>query len=386
MGRIFHQIKKIKKSGFFFIAIFASLCVFLFTFSERSVQNGEGPYLHVYNWYGFIPASVLKQFEKETGIHVQYDLYDSNEILEAKLLAGRSGYDLVFPSASPYVERQIRAGVFQKLDKSKLPNLSHLDPQIAECMKDVDPNLMYSLPFFWGTYGFAYVEEAVLARMPDAPVHSYRMLFDPAVVSKLQPCSVTLLDEANEVYPAILTYLGIDPHSSDFKDLAKAQDHLLKVRPYISRFLGQRFSSELLSGEICLAQAWSGDAHMAAQQAKESGRKTTIRYVVPEEGGIIWIDAICIPKDAPHPHNAHVFINFLLRPDISAAITNQMSNPVANKSALPLIEKELRENTTLYPEDKVMRRLKLDKIQSQRYEERRTRYWFQAKEGAKKSD
>lgn len=344
--------------------------------------TGEPPYLNVYNWYGMIPASILHKFETETGIHVRYDLYDNNEILEGKLLAGRSGYDIVFPSASPYIERQIRAGVFQKIDKSKLQNLHHLDPDIASCMQTVDPGLIYSIPFYWGTFGFAYVEEVILARMPDAPVNSYRMLFDPGIVSKFKSCGVTLLEESVDVYPPIMAFLGLDPQSSDLNDLEAAQQQLLKVRPSISRFLGARFGAELVSGEVCLAQAWSGDIQVAQEQAKESKHKTTIRYVIPEEGGTLWIDAICMPKDAPHPKNAYIFIDFLLRPDISAAITNEARSPIANKGAQPLIKDELRRNETLYPRPEVLKRLKLDKIQNPRYEEIRTRYWFQAKQGA----
>jgi putrescine transport system substrate-binding protein len=354
---------------------------FVFDSPSQKTPTEEPPYLNVYNWYGMIPPSVLKKFEAETGIHIQYDLYDNNEILEAKLLAGRSGYDIVFPSASPNIERQIRAGVFQKLDKSKLTNLSHIDLGFVERMQLVDPDLLYSVPFFWGTFGFAYVEEIVLARMPDAPLNSYRMLFDPEIVSKFKSCGVTLLDEAVDVYPAIMTYLGIDPQSSNPYDLKAAQEHLLKVRPSISRFLGQRFASELVSGEVCLTQAWSGDVQVAQEQAKESNRKLTIRYVVPEEGGTLWIDAMCIPKDAPHPQNAHAFINFLLRPEISAEITNTHLFPTTNKSAMALIKPELRNNETIYPRAEVFKRLKLDKIQNSEYEEIRTRYWFLAKQG-----
>jgi putrescine transport system substrate-binding protein len=329
-----------------------------------------------------ITETILRQFETDTGIRIRYDLYDNNEILEAKLLAGKSGYDIVFPSACPYIERQIRAGVYQKLDKSKLVNFHHLDPEFSDRMQIIDPGLVYSIPFFWGTFGFAYVEEVILARMPNAPLTSYRMLFDPEVVSKFKSCGVTLLDEAVDVYPAIMAYLGLDPQSSDINDLKAAQEQLLKARPHISRFLGQRFASELVSGEVCLTQAWSGDVQAAAEQAKESKRKTTIRYVIPEEGGTLWIDAICIPKDAPHPENAYLFINFLMRPEISAAITNAMLFPIANKDALRLIKKEIRNNRTLYPEPSVFKRLKLDKIQNPRYEEIRTRYWFIAKQGA----
>jgi len=351
------------------------------TSSTPKSLTGEPPYLNVYNWYGMIPEPVLRQFEAETGIRVRYDLYDSNEILEAKLLAGRSGYDIVFPSASPYIERQIRAGVFQKLDKSRLENLRYLDLEFVEHMQVVDPGLNYSIPFFWGTFGFAYVEEAILARMPDAPVHSYRMLFDPGVVSKFKTCGVTLLDEAIDVYPAMMSFLGIDPQSPDLGNLETAQKQLLKARPFIARFLGQRFANELVSGEVCLAQAWSGDVQIAQEQAREAKRKTTIRYVVPEEGGTLWIDAICIPKDAPHPQNAYVFINFLMRPEISAAITNAIICPIANTGANLLVKEEIRKDETLYPRPEVFKRLKLDRIQNSRYEEMRTRYWFLAKQG-----
>lgn len=344
-------------------------------------STGEAPYLNVYNWYGLIPTTVLRQFEAETGIQVRYDLYDNNEILETKLLAGKSGYDLVFPSASPYIERQIRAGVFQKLDKSKLTNLHHLDPAIAEQMESVDPGLTYSIPYYWGTIGFAYVEEIILARMPEAPVTSYRMLFDPNVVEKFNSCGVTILEEAIDVYPALLAYLQINPQSSDPNDLEKAQHQFMKVRPSITRFSGQRFVSELVSGETCLAQAWSGDALQAQSQAKEAKRKTTIRYVVPIEGGTLWIDGICIPKDAPHPKNAYIFINFLMRPEISAAIVNKIKYPIANKDAKSFIKAEILNNQTIFPHPEVFKRLKLDKIQNSAYEEIRTRYWLLAKQG-----
>jgi putrescine transport system substrate-binding protein len=375
------SIKKISLIAIVSIIILWGIISFFSKPAQKS-PTGEAPYLNVYNWYGMIPETILRQFETETGIRIRYDLYDNNEILEAKLLAGKSGYDIVFPSACPYIERQIRAGVYQKLDKSKLVNFHHLDPEFSDRMQIIDPGLVYSIPFFWGTFGFAYVEEVILARMPNAPLTSYRMLFDPEVVSKFKSCGVTLLDEAVDVYPAIMAYLGLDPQSSDINDLKAAQEQLLKARPHISRFLGQRFASELVSGEVCLTQAWSGDVQAAAEQAKESKRKTTIRYVIPEEGGTLWIDAICIPKDAPHPENAYLFINFLMRPEISAAITNAMLFPIANKDALRLIKKEIRNNRTLYPEPSVFKRLKLDKIQNPRYEEIRTRYWFIAKQGA----
>ncbi len=374
-------IKKFSAFGAGILLVVWVILSYLVSPSPKSL-TGEPPYLNIYNWYGVIPEFILRQFESETGIHIQYDLYDNNEILEAKLLAGRSGYDIVFPSASPYMERQIRAGVFQRLDKSNLDNLRHLDPGFLDRMQAVDPGLNYSIPFFWGTFGFAYVEEMILDRMPDAPVQSYRMLFDPHVVSQFKSCGVALLDEAVDVYPAIMSFLGYDPQSSDLNVLKAAQQQLLKARPFISRFLGQRFANELVSGEVCLTQAWSGDIQLAQQQAREANRKTTIRYVIPDEGGTLWIDGICIPKDAPHPQNAYVFINFLMRPEISAAITNSTLCPTTNKGARPLLNKEIRNNETLYPSPEVLKRLKLDKIQNPGYEEIRTRYWFLAKQGA----
>lgn len=349
---------------------------------EPGSITGEQPLLNVYNWYGMIPKSIIKQFEDETGIHIRYDLYDNNEMLEAKLLAGSSGYDIIFPSASPYIEREIRAGALQKLDKTKITNYQNIDPLFIEQIRTVDPDLSYCIPFYWGTIGFAYVEEAILARMPDAPVTSYRMLFDPDVVSKFKSCGVSLLDEAVDVYPAVMAYLGFDPQSTDLNELKMAQQKLLAIRPFLSRFLGERFATEMVSGEVCICQAWSTDVKLAQQQAKESNQQTTIRYVVPKEGGILWIDAICIPRDAPHPQNAHLFINFLLRPDISAAITNTLSYPTTNKKAKPLVNKDILNDETLYPSPEVFDRLKLDKIQNSRYEEIRTRYWFLAKQGA----
>lgn len=354
-------------------------------FQDLFKSASDTNYVNVYNWYDMIPDEILHEFETEFGIKVRYDVYDGNEILEAKLLAGHSGYDVVFPSASPYIAQQIEANVYQKIDKSLIPNIKHLNPILMEQMLVVDPTNEYSIPYYWGTFGFAYVEEAILARMPDAPVHSYKMLFDPDIVSKFADCGVTLLDESVDVYPVVQTYLHLDSQSNNPEDLEAAQEHLMKIRSSISRFSGARFINELASGESCLAQAWSGDAHTANELAKDIGKNINIRYVVPEEGGTIWIDAAAIPKDAPHFQNAHKFINFILRPEICARITNKIKVATANKDSTPLISKNIRENEAIYPLEKIMKKLRLDKTHSSQFNAMRNRLWSQVKLGQKTS-
>lgn len=355
--------------------------------SKFFIQNGQDDdqnYVNVYNWYGVIPLDVLKDFEKETGIKVRYDLFDNNEVVEAKLFAGNSGYDVIFPSASPYIYRHIKARIYEKLDKDLLPNLAYRDPEINEKMRFSDPDLAYAVPYYWGTFGFLYVEEEVKKRLPNAPVNSYRMLFDPEVVSKFADCGVTLLDEPVDVYPLMLTYLERDPYSDTKSDLNLAQKNLSKIRKYIKRFSSLRFINEIVAGDSCVAQAWSGDAQTAQEKARDVGRNVTIRYVVPDEGGILWIDAMVIPKGAPHRKNAHKFINFLLDPKISARVSNYALVAVANREALAFVNESIRDDPTIYPRGEKLKKLKLDKPQSTQYERLRTEYWGQFKAGKKR--
>lgn len=349
---------------------------FLFQ-GKMSSPDEEEPFVNVYNWYGMIMPEILREFEAETGITVRYDLYDNNEMVEAKLFSGNSGYDIIFPSASPYVARHIEAGLYQKIDKTLVPNLRFLDPIVAAQMAMVDPNLDYSVPYYWGTFGFAYVEEIILKRLPQAPTQSYAMLFDPNVVKHFYEDGVSLLDEAVDVYPAMLVYLGKDSQSTDEGELRQAQEELLKVRPYIKRFSSSRFVNELVGGETCLAQAWSGEAQLAQQRAHEVGKNIHIRYVVPKEGGTLWIDAMVIPKGAPHPKAAHQFINFMMKPEICARIANAIQLAIANTAALPLIDAQIRNDKTIYPDMETMAKLKLDRPQHIQYERLRTRFWTQ---------
>lgn len=332
-------------------------------------------FVNVYNWYGMMDPKVLQQFEKETGIKVRYDLFDSNDTLEAKLLAGHSGYDVVFPSATPYMKGQITAHVYQPIDRTQIPNWDNIDPDILKTMQETDPDNSMSVPYYWGTLGFAYNKEEILKRLPDAPVRSYGMLFDPTVVSHFKDGGVTFLEEAVDVYPQALLFLKRDPHSEDPDDLAAAHEQLLRIRPYIMRFSGSRFVEELVSGQTCIAQVWSGEAQIAIDRGKEMGK--TIIYVIPEEGTSLWIDAIGIPRDAPHPENAHKFINFLLRPEISAQISEASHLAVANRHVKDHLDKKISRDPTVYPAPEIVKKLALDHAHSQEYERRRTRLWAQ---------
>ncbi len=368
------------------IALIACFAAGLFFYLQKATSHQPGqeaPYVNVYNWYGMIPHEVLRQFEKETGIRVRYDLYDNNEVLEAKLLASNSGYDVVFPSASPYVARQIAAKVYQPLNKALLPNLVGLDPVIISQMNVADPGIVYAIPYYWGTLGFAYVKETIDQLIPNAPYDSYRMLFDPAILGQLKGCGVSFLEEAVDVIPLTLAYLGLNRNSDSLEDLEKAYQHLLELRSSVRRFNSARFITDLVMGDVCLAQAWSGDIQAAETQAKELGK--TIVYVVPVEGTTLWIDAVAIPTGAPHPLNAHRFIDFILRPEIAALITNATLLPTAVTKSLPLINPEILKNPTIYPSEKVMKRLHLDKPQNTKeslaYDRARTRTWAKVRLG-----
>lgn len=357
-------------------AILMAFILILTVIFRAKTHGPEEAYVNVYNWYGMIDPSVLDDFETETGIKVRYDLFDSNDILEAKLVSGHSGYDVVFPTASPYLKPQIESGVYQPIQKELIPNYANLDPDILKAIQVVDPGNVYGIPFFWGTLGFAYVEEEIKKHMPNAPVHSYRMLFDPAVVKNFAKCGVTLLEEAVDVYPQTLNFLGRDRFSESQEDLEAAQEHLKKVRPHIRRFSSSRFVNELVGGESCIAQAWSGEAQQAQNRADEANRPVTIHYVIPEEGTTLWIDGIAIPKDAPHPKNAHKFINFLLRPDISARISNFSRLGIANRH-MKTLDPAVANDPTIYPPAHLKKKLFLDHPPSLEFERKRTRAWAQ---------
>lgn len=333
-------------------------------------------YVNVYDWYGMLPRHILQQFEAETGIRVRYDMYDDNDMLEAKLLASNCGYDVVFPSASPYAARHIKVGLYQPLNKAWLPNLDQpLHPLVMREMKSCDPDMTYCIPYYWGTLGLLYdvdVVEPLLekAGKPKSHLESYALLFDVEWLKEISAHGVSLLSESVDVFPAMLTYMGKSSRSRDYADLQAAFEHLRLVRPYIKRFSANRFIQDILLGEVCLAQAWSGEAARAIQMAKKMSRHLV--YVVPREGSSLWIDAMAIPKGAPHPREAHIFINFLLRPDISAQLMKTTFIPTVVTKSYELLPKEIRE--AIFP--KREKGLKLDATHlSEAYERGRARLW-----------
>ena len=365
------------RKNFIIKAIMLLICVAIGWIVVNRLPKSEGNVVNVYCFYGMIPHSVLRQFENETGIKVRFDVYDNNEILEAKLLATNSGYDVVMPTSPPYVGRQIAIGVYQPLKKDLLPNLGPLQPIISEKMKTIDPGLVYTVPYFWGTVGIDYDYDTVSKLLPDVDLDSHALIFNPDNLKRLAPYGISFFEEAIDVFPAVLHYLGKNPNSDDYEDLKISHHHLEKLRPYIRRFTSSRFINDLVMGDVCLTQAWSGEAQQAVQEAKEVGRD--IRFVIPKEGAGIFIDCLAIPKGARHPRNAHAFINFLIRPDIAAQVTNDTFIPTAIVRSFPLVDKKIRDNASIYPPQESMKTLDLYQLpQGEKtaiYERERNRLW-----------
>ena len=318
-----------------------------------SAQNRE---VRVYNWSDYIDEEILTDFTKKTGIKVVYDVFDSNEMLEAKLLAGGSGYDVVVPTGS-FLARQIAAGVFQKLDKSKLPNLKNMWPLIEERTAQYDPGNEYSINYMWGTTGIGYNEEKVKKIMEDAPVDSWALVFDPDIVSKFKDCGIYFLDAADDIIPAALRYLGLDPNSNDADDIKKATDLLEKIRPNIQKFHSSEFINALSNGDICIAVGYSGDILQARDRADEAKNNVTIAYSLPKEGAQMWFDQMAIPADAQHVEEAHAFLNFLMEPEVIAKATNYSNYANGNLASQEFIDEEIKEDTSIYPDEETLGRL-----------------------------
>lgn len=337
--------------------------------------------LNIYNWSDYIGETTLEDFTAETGIEVTYDVYDSNDVLEAKLLAGNSGYDIVVPTAQPHLARQIQAGIYQELDRSKIPNWENLDEGLMERVESADPGNKHAVIYQWGTNGFGYNRAMIEERMPDAPVNSLDMLFDPDVVSKFADCGVSLLDSPTDVLPMALHYLGYDPNSESLEELAAAEELLLSIRPYIRKFHSSQYIEDLANGDICLALGWSGDIYQASFRAEEAGNGNEIVYVIPEEGTIVWFDMLAIPVDAENVDEAHAFINFILDPEVMAGITNYVAygNPVPE--SLPMVDDYIRNDPGIFPPPEVQERLYAVTTVSPRFERERTRTWTRIRTG-----
>lgn len=348
--------------------------------ADTAAPEGSERVLNVYNWSDYIDPTVIPDFEKETGIKVNYDVFDSNEVVETKLLAGRTGYDIVVPSAS-FLERQIKAGVFQKLDKSKIPNLQNLDPELTQRVALHDPGNEYAVNYHWGTSGVGYNVAKIQAAMPDAPVDSFRMFYDPAVVSKFEDCGVTMLDTASEVVGTVLIYLGRDANSEKPEDLAAAEAVLMKIRPYIRYVHSSKYIDDLANGEICLALGWSGDILQARDRADEAGKGIEIRYQIPREGAVVFFDMLAIPVDAPHAENAHLFIDYLLRPDVAARNSNFANYANSNAASWPMVSDEVKNDVSIYPSPDVKAKLVPDLAESADFTRELTRMWTRFKTG-----
>ena len=304
--------------------------------------------VNVYNWSDYIAEDQLKVFTKDSGIKVNYTTYDSNEILDAKLKTGRSGYDVVVPTASPFFVRQLAAKLYQPLDRAKLKNWGNLDPKIMEQLAKYDPGNVHAIPWMWGTIGIGYNVEAIRKRMSNAPVDSLAMIFDPAIVSRFVDCGVMVLDSPTDVFPAALKYLLLDPDSKKTEDLEKAAAVIKATRPYVRKFHSSEYINALAGGDICLTFGFSGDIFQARARAAAATEKRNIAYAIPNQGAMLWIDVAAIPKDAPDADEAIRFIDFMLDPKVAAASSDLTGYANGNAAAVPLMNKSITQNPLIY--------------------------------------
>lgn len=327
------------------------------TGAMASAVQADGKVLHVYNWSDYIAPDTVAKFEKESGIKVVYDVFDSNETLEAKLLAGKSGYDIVVPSNN-FLAKQIKAGVYQELDKSKLPDWKNLDTDLLKAVGDAsDKGNKYAFPYMWGSIGIGYNPEKVKAALGIDKIDSWDVVFKPENIAKLKSCGVSFLDAPTEMIPAALHYLGKPTDSKDKADLKAAEDLFLKIRPSVAYFHSSKYISDLANGNICVAVGYSGDLEQSKERAKEAGDKVKLSYVIPKEGAGTFYDMVAIPKDAENVESAYKFMNFLMQPQIMAEITNAVRFPNGNKAATPLVDKDITSDPSIYPSDEVKKQL-----------------------------
>ncbi|MGQ3673047.1 polyamine ABC transporter substrate-binding protein [Xanthobacter sp. TB0136] len=341
--------------------------------------------VNVFNWSDYIDREVLENFTKETGIKVRYDVFDSNEALETKLLAGKTGYDVVAPTGS-FMQRQIKAGVFLPLDKEKLPNLQYMWPEIQERLAVYDPGNTFSVNYMWGTTGIGYNVDKVKARLGDMPMNTWDIVFKPEILSKLADCGVYVPDSPEELVPAAMKYLGLDPDSKNPDDIQKAGELLATIRPSIKKFDSSGYINALARGDICLAVGWSGDVFQAKTRAEEAAEKTgteavNIEYVIPKEGALMWFDNFAIPHDAAHTDEAHAFINYMMRPDVAAKNVNYISYASGNAEAKKYIEKFILDNPGIYPDQETFDKLFLVTTNDPKLQRVITRTWNNFKRG-----
>lgn len=338
--------------------------------------------LHVYNWSDYVAEDTIAGFEKASGIKVVYDVYDSNEMLEAKLVTGGSGYDVVFPSARPFAQRQIAAGIYAGLDKDALPHLGNIDPALLASLEDVDPGNAHVVPYMWGTTGLginvARVKEAL---GEDAPLDSWDLLFDPDNAAKLAKCGISVLDDDQETFGAALIWRGLDPNANDPALTEVVKEVYGAIRPSIRYFNSSKYIDDLANGDLCLAMGYSGDVLQARDRAEEAGNGIQIEYIIPHEGAMRWIDLMAIPRDAPHPTNAHAFIDYLMQPEVIAAITDYVGYANPNSAATALVDADIAEDPGVYPSAEVIAKLTDPVSLPETLQRERVRAWTAIKSG-----
>jgi putrescine transport system substrate-binding protein len=337
--------------------------------------------VNFYNWSDYIEPTVLDAFTRESGVKVRYDTFDANDTLETKLLAGRSGYDLVVPTAY-FLERQIKAGVFQKLDNAKLTNLSNVWPEIARRLAAYDPGNQYAVNYMWGTTGIGYnVKKMREVLGPDGRIDSWDIVFKPELLAKFKSCGVHMLDSSDDIMPAALHYASLDPNSTDPAALERGADLLTKIRPSVRKFHSSEYLNALAGGEICLVVGWSGDIKQAQKRAAEANKAVEIGYAIPQSGAQMWFDNFAIPKDAKNAAEAHELINYLLRPDVAAKNTNYLSYANGNLASQKLIDKAVLDDRTVYPDDATMAKLYTITAHDAKTQRLMNRLWIRIKTG-----
>ena len=343
-------------------------------------QGDKQETLKIYNWSDYIDPLILADFTKETGIKVQYDTFDSNEILETKMLQGDTGYDIVAPS-NHNIPRYVTAGAISALDKSQLPNEKNLWPEIMAHMEPFDPGAKYTVPYMWGTIGIGYNVEEVAKRLPGVNIDSWAVVFDPANLAKLKDCGVYYLDASEDMYAVALNYLGKDPNSRNLADYQAATDMMVKARPFVRKFHSSEYVEALANGDICLAIGYSGDILQAKTRAEEAKNGVAINYVIPKEGSQVWFDVFAIPADAPNKAAAYKFLDYMLRPEVIAKASNFTQYANANLAATPLVDAAVRDNPNVYPTPEVSKRLFVTTAKDQALLRDVTRMWTTVQTG-----
>jgi putrescine transport system substrate-binding protein len=360
------------------VSLFAFSCAFLLPAVAPAQKERI---VNFYNWSDYIEPAVIEGFRRETGIKLRYDTFDANETLETKLLAGKSGYDVVVPTGY-FLQRQITAGVFQKLDKSKLPNLVNAWPDIAGKLAFYDPGNQYAVNYMWGTTGIGYnVKKMHEVLGPAGKIDSWDVVFRPENLAKFKGCGIHMLDSVDDIVPAALHYLGIDPNSTQPKDLDKAADLIGEIRPSVRKFHSSEYLNALASGEICFVVGWSGDIKQARKRAAEARNGVEIGYTIPQEGAQMFFDNLAIPKDAANVAEAHELINYLLRPEVAAKNTNLVQYANGNLASQKLIDKAILDDRTVYPDAATMARLYTIAAHDQKTQRLLNRLWTRIKTG-----